>query len=115
MEGVAAGLMLQQDVGVQEVLQERLVLLNRDVGQRGGRVGVDVAPRVQTEESEHALLGGIQLLVGQGERGRDSPLGGGQLGQSAALITESVGQVFDVPLRPVMQAGGGDSYGQWQE
>ncbi|MFB7450051.1 cupin domain-containing protein [Streptomyces sp. NPDC056194] len=48
--------MPHQDMGVQEVFQERLGLVEREVGQRGGRLGADVTARLESHEPEHALL-----------------------------------------------------------
>src|SRR5215510_6757732 len=87
VEGIAPRLVLQQDMDVQEVFQEHLGGLRCDDSEGGGRVGADVTSWVQAKQPEHALLVRLQLLIGHAERGRDAPLGGGQLGQPAALVT----------------------------
>jgi hypothetical protein len=47
-------------------------LLQRDAGQGGGGVSVGAGARVQAQAAEELLLAGIQVPVGQLERGGDA-------------------------------------------
>jgi hypothetical protein len=86
VEGVAGGLLLPQDVCVQQAFQQVLCRVRRHVGERGSGVRVDVAAWVEAEKPEHAPLGRVELFVGQVERGGDPALGRGQFGEPAALV-----------------------------
>ena len=66
-------------------------LISGGVIQRGGGAGVDVGTGVQAQAAEQPPLAGVQVLVGQAERGRDRQVLGRHQGQPVS----GCGQVGD--------------------
>jgi hypothetical protein len=108
----AAGRGLQQQVGVDQLFEDRLRCRRIDIGERAGAVLIDVTARHQAQEAEHPLLLVAQVFVGQGEGRLQPPSVDDQLAESPFLGGQALVEVLDSPGRTVSQPGSGDPDGQ---
>ena len=113
----ARGGLVDEMVGVQGV-QILACLRERDAGQGGGRVGVDIGAGVQAEEAEQPLRARGQVGVRHIERGGDrrvtGPVSGSELGEPVPGGGEICGEAGDGPAGVMGQAAGEQGDGQRQ-
>jgi hypothetical protein len=97
LEAEAAGLMLLQQVHIEEIVKQPLGLGGVYVSKCGCGVGLDVRAGMEAEEAEHVLLLVVERGVGQLDRCGDAALADLQFGEPPLLVAEAVRQIGQCP------------------
>ncbi|GCE02618.1 hypothetical protein EHYA_10395 [Embleya hyalina] len=108
-----------EEVGAGEVLEEFLGVVQRavghvGVGEVGGGLGGDVGARVEREEAEQAGVVGVEVAVGQVERGADGAVLATQPLQPGVFAGQGGGEGGEGSGGGVGEEGRGDVQGQRQ-